>query len=107
MLPVIDRRVLRTNRRPTAALEQRLKVLGLPSGSREELVAREDVLSLFQEVIDPLNHELAQYERLKKVALLPVEFGIATGELTPTLKLRRRVVLERWQPVVDRLYEHA
>ena len=90
-----------------AALEQRLKVLGLPSGSREELVAREDVLSLFQEVIDPLNRDLAQYERLKKLALLPAEFGIATGELTPTLKLRRRVVLERWQPVVDRLYEHA
>ena len=87
------------------ALEQRLKVLGLPSGTREELVAREDVVSLYREVVEPLNRDLAQYERLKKVALLPAEFSIGSGELTPTLKLRRRVVLERWQSVVDRLYE--
>jgi long-chain acyl-CoA synthetase len=89
-----------------AALEQRLKVLGLPSGSRDALVQREDVVSLFNEVVEPLNQDLAQFERLKKVALLPAEFSIATGELTPTLKLRRRVVLERWQGVVEKLYEH-
>ena len=87
-----------------AALEHRLDVLGRPRGSREELVTRTDVLSLYNEVIEPLNRDLAQFERLKKVALLPAEFSIATGELTPTLKLRRRVVLERWQAVVDRLY---
>jgi long-chain acyl-CoA synthetase len=89
------------------ALDQRLKVLGLATGSREELVVREDVLSLFNEVVEPLNRDLAQFERLKKVALLPAEFSIATGELTPTLKLRRRVVLERWQAVVERLYEQV
>jgi long-chain acyl-CoA synthetase len=88
-----------------AALDHRLKLLGRPGGTREELVVREDVLSLFNEVVEPLNRDLAQFERLKKVALLPTEFSIATGELTPTLKLRRRVVLERWQRVVDGLYE--
>jgi long-chain acyl-CoA synthetase len=88
-----------------AALEQRLKVLGLPDGDRESLVVRDDVRSLYAEVVEPLNRELAQYERLKKVALLPTEFSIASGELTPTMKLRRRVVLERWQRVVDALYE--
>jgi long-chain acyl-CoA synthetase len=89
------------------ALEQRLKVLGLASGTRDELVVRDDVISLFNEVVEPLNRDLAQFERLKKVALLPAEFSIATGELTPTLKLRRRVVLDRWQAVVERLYEQA
>jgi long-chain acyl-CoA synthetase len=88
-----------------AALEQRLRTLGLPLGTREELVTREDVLSLYREVVDGLNSELAQYERLKKVALLPTEFTIASGELTPTLKLRRKQILERWQAVVDALYE--
>jgi long-chain acyl-CoA synthetase len=90
-----------------AQLEHRLKVLGMPGGTREELVVREDVVSLYQEVVEPLNHDLAQFERLKKVALLPTEFTIAGGELTPTLKLRRRVVLDRWQAVVDRLYENG
>jgi long-chain acyl-CoA synthetase len=87
------------------ALEQRLRTLNLPLGTREELTARDDVRSLYQEVVDGLNSELAQYERLKKLALLPTEFTIAGGELTPTLKLRRKRILERWQSVVDRLYE--
>lgn len=90
-----------------AVLEHRLKVLGMETGSREALVAREDVVSLYHEVVEPLNRDLAQFERLKKVALLPVEFSIATGELTPTMKLRRKVVLDRWQAVVDRMYEGA
>jgi len=89
------------------ALEHRLNVLGRPSGTRDELVVRDDVVSLFNEVVEPLNRDLAQFERLKKIALLPAEFSIATGELTPTLKLRRRVVLDRWRHVVDRLYEDA
>src|SRR5690606_36992636 len=88
-----------------AALEQRLRTLGLPLATREELVTREDVRSLYQEVVDGLNGELAQYERLKKLALLPTEFTIAGGELTPTLKLRRKRILERWQSAVDGLYE--
>lgn len=88
-----------------AALEQRLRTLNLPLGTRDSLVTRDDVRSLYQEVVDGLNSELAQYERLKKLALLPTEFTIAGGELTPTLKLRRKRILERWQSVVDRLYE--
>lgn len=88
-----------------AALEQRLRTLGLPPATREELVTRPDVRSLYQDVVDGLNSELAQYERLKKVALLPAELTIAGGELTPTLKLRRKRILERWQSVVDALYE--
>ncbi len=88
-----------------AALEQRLRTLNLPLAPRDELVSRDDVRSLFQEVVDGLNSELAQYERLKKIALLPTEFTIAGGELTPTMKLRRKRILERWQSVVDRLYE--
>jgi long-chain acyl-CoA synthetase len=88
-----------------AALEQRLRTLNLPLAPRDELVSRDDVRSLFQEVVDGLNSELAQYERLKKIALRPPEFTIAGGALTPTLKLRRKRILERWQSVVDRLYE--
>ena len=87
-----------------AMLERRLKELGRPPGTREELVVRPDVLALYQEIIDGINRELAQYERIKKIAILPTEFSIASGELTPTLKVKRRVVEERWANVIERLY---
>jgi long-chain acyl-CoA synthetase len=87
------------------ALEQRLKTLNLPVESREKMVERADVRSLYQEVVDGINSELARYEQLKKIALLPAEFTIEGGELTPTMKLRRKRILDDWKSVVDRLYE--
>jgi long-chain acyl-CoA synthetase len=87
-----------------AALERRLRDLGRSPGTREELVARADVLALYQEIVDALNRDLAQFERIKKIALLPVEFSVASGELTPTLKVKRKVVEERWRAQIDELY---
>jgi long-chain acyl-CoA synthetase len=87
-----------------AALERRLKDLGRPPGPREELVARADVIALYQEIVDALNRELSQFERIKKIALLPAEFTIQSGELTPTLKVKRKVVEEKWKDVIARLY---
>ena len=86
------------------ALERRLKDLGRPPGSRHELVTRADVLALYQEIIDALNRDLSQFERIKKITLLPTEFSIESGELTPTLKVKRRVVEERWREEIERLY---
>jgi long-chain acyl-CoA synthetase len=85
-------------------LEQRLAALQRPSGSREELVARKDVLALYDEIVQSLNRELAQYEQIKQLALLPIELSIAGGELTPTLKVRRRVIEERWHDTIERIY---
>ncbi len=85
-------------------LEQRLRALGRASGDRASLVARADVVGLYQEIVDALNHELAQYEQIKKMALLPAEFTIDGGELTPTLKVKRRVVESQWREVIEGLY---
>jgi long-chain acyl-CoA synthetase len=90
-----------------AALERRLKDLGLPPGSGDELVRRPDVLALYQEIIDALNRDLSQFERIKKFALLPTEFSIESGELTPTLKVKRKVVEERWKDTIEGLYGEA
>jgi long-chain acyl-CoA synthetase len=87
------------------ALERRLKDLGRPpSESRADLVARADVLELYQEIVDALNRELSQFERLKRIALLPSEFTVESGELTPTLKVKRKVVEERWKREIAQLY---
>jgi long-chain acyl-CoA synthetase len=85
-------------------LAERLASLGLPAGDRAALVGRSDVLGLYREIVDALNRDLAQFEQVKQIALLPAEFTIAGGELTPTLKVRRRVVETRWQDTIEQLY---
>ncbi|MFL6278992.1 MAG: AMP-dependent synthetase/ligase [Vicinamibacterales bacterium] len=111
--PLIAEAVLLGDRRKYAAvlivpefkaLEQRLKDLGRPPGTREELIARPDVIALYQEIADALNRELSQYERIKRIALLPREFTIESGELTPTLKVKRKVVEEKWREQIEALY---
>ena len=80
---------------------------GEPSeGDREALVQRSDVRALFGEIVDSVNRQLPRYEQMRKFALLPVELSAETGELTPTLKIKRRVVEKKWQDVIDGLYEH-
>jgi long-chain acyl-CoA synthetase len=86
------------------ALERRLKDLGRPPSERSELVKREDVVALYQEIVDGLNRELSQYERIKRIAILPNEFSIDSGELTPTLKVKRKVVEEKYRDVIEELY---
>jgi long-chain acyl-CoA synthetase len=87
-----------------ATLERRLQELGRPGGPRAELVGRADVIALYQELVDSVNHGLAQFERIKRFAVLPEEFSIERGELTPTMKVRRRAVEERWRPVIEEMY---
>ena len=88
-------------------LEQRIALEGLASGSPGELVTREDIRGIFQQIVDRVNSGLARYERVKRFALLPAEFSVETGELTPTLKVKRRVVEGRWKDVVEALYTDA
>ena len=90
-----------------AALERRLKDLGRPPADRDALVTRPDVVALYQEIVDALNRELSQFERIKKIALIPAQFSIETGELTPTLKVKRRVVEERWREAIEGLYRES
>ncbi len=73
----------------------------------EDLVERADVQLLYQEVVDEVNVTLAGFEQVRRFKLLPAEFSIAGGELTPTMKVRRRVVEERWNKVIEMLYEES
>ena len=68
------------------------------------LVARDDVRALFEAAIGHVNAELPRYEQIKNFELLPTEFSVVSGELTPTLKVRRRVVVEKYQGVIEGLY---
>jgi long-chain acyl-CoA synthetase len=68
------------------------------------VLARPDVHAHFAAAIDAVNAGLAQFERIKKFTLLDREFTIAAGELTPTLKVKRRVIEEKYRRVIDEMY---
>ncbi|CAN5865798.1 AMP-dependent synthetase/ligase [soil metagenome] len=87
------------------ALERRLQELGAPPAGRAALVTRPDVVALYQPIIDELNTDLAQFERIKRIALLPREFSMDRGELTPSLKVRRKIVEEQWRGEIEALYQ--
>jgi long-chain acyl-CoA synthetase len=89
------------------ALERRLADLNRPWGTRDAVVARADVIGLFQQAVDAVNAARAPFEQIKRFALIPSEFTIATGEMTPTMKVKRRVVEQRWRAVIDTLYEES
>ena len=114
--PIVAEAMLVGDRRPyvsavlvpdAATLEQRLAASGIASGNLDDLVGRDDVRALFQPIVDEANAELASFEQVKRFALLPAQFSIDGGELTPTLKLKRRVVMERWQGVIEGIYRDA
>lgn len=75
--------------------------------SRNDLVAHPRVRALYGDIIDEVNRGLARYETLKKVLLVPDEFTANDGTLTPTLKLRRKAIEERYRQKIDELYEEA
>ena len=72
--------------------------------NRESLLKNEQILSLFTYRVREIQHELASYEQVKKFALLTTPFTMEAGELTPTLKLRRKIILQRYQKEVDTFY---
>ena len=86
-------------------LESYCKLKGIDVQSRSELCSHPRILDLIQRQIDALTPNLAKYEKIKKVALLENEFTIEGGELTPTLKVKRRVIDEKYRDVIEALYE--
>ncbi len=74
------------------------------AGGVEELSRDERVRELIQGVVDDVNAERSRYEQIKRFTILPRDFSMDSGELTPTLKLKRRVVVERFATELDELY---
>jgi long-chain acyl-CoA synthetase len=72
-----------------------------------DLLGRDDVRALFRQEIDKVNADLAQFEKIKQFALLDRELSQEGGELTPTLKVRRRVVSEKFAGVIESLFDGA
>jgi long-chain acyl-CoA synthetase len=88
-------------------LEDWARANQVAAASRADLVAHPKVQALYDGIVNDVNQRLAQFEKLKRVLLVADEFGISTGELTPTLKLKRRAVEARYQARIDEIYATA
>lgn len=87
-----------------AAVEKMAQKMGLKTGDWATMVREPDVVALFQNLVDQVNTELARYETVKQFHLLPREFSQQQGELTPTLKVRRKVIQDHFATELNALY---
>lgn len=78
---------------------------GIPQGGSDHLIRLPEIISFFQERVDRINRNLARYEQIKKFRLLPAAFSEETGELTPTQKMKRRVIYEKYGAEINALYQ--
>jgi long-chain acyl-CoA synthetase len=78
---------------------------GLDAASDAELCKHPRILDLMERQIAAVTAGLGQFEKVKRFALLEKELTIENGELTPTLKVKRRVIDERYRDVIESLYE--
>jgi long-chain acyl-CoA synthetase len=90
-----------------SSLEDWARANRVEFAGRTELVENPKVQALYQGIVEVLNRDLARFERLKKVILLPQEFSASDGTLTASMKLRRRVVEERYREQIDAMYREA
>jgi long-chain acyl-CoA synthetase len=87
-----------------AALEELAKHHGIQAASRAELVADDRVVALYADVVSEVNGTLANFESLKRFRVVADEWTQDSGELTPSMKIKRRVLTARYAAVIDELY---
>jgi long-chain acyl-CoA synthetase len=77
---------------------------GIKYASKAELAENKQVVGLMRDVVADTNHKLASYESIKNFSLLPNDFSIDAGELTPSLKVKRKFCDKKYKDTLDRLY---
>jgi long-chain acyl-CoA synthetase len=90
-----------------AALEHWAREQAIEFSSREDLVRNPKVIEAYQTIVDDVNQSLAHFETLKKVLIVSDDFTVDAGEVTPTLKLRRRVIEQKYKQQIDAMYSQS
>ena len=88
------------------SVEEYAKKLNIKYQDRMELLKHSDIIKMFEQRIESLQKELAHFEQVKKFTLLSQAFSVKLGEITPTLKLRRKVIMERYRHIIDSMYSN-
>ncbi|MFC6996217.1 AMP-dependent synthetase/ligase [Rufibacter roseus] len=85
-------------------LQEWCRIHDIPYTTNEEMIKKPEVLDKFQKEIDKANDQLAQYERIKKFVLLPKLWSVETGEMTPKLSIKRKIITTNNKALIDSLY---
>lgn len=85
-------------------LKEWCRLNNVPDGTNEELIRNEKVLGLFKDLVESFNKYFNHVEQVKKFELLPNEWSVDTGEMTPKLSLKRKVVMEKYRDAIERIY---
>lgn len=88
-----------------AQLKEWCKQHGYDSGSNQEMIQNPSVIKFYRELVDEYNQQFNHVEQVKKFELLPSEWSIETGELTPKMSIKRKIVLEKYKSFIDRIYK--
>jgi long-chain acyl-CoA synthetase len=76
----------------------------IPAGTNEELVRNEKVNAMYKELVEGYNKYFNHVEQIKKFELLPNEWSVDSGELTPKMSMKRKVIMEKYRDAIDRIY---
>lgn len=87
-------------------LKQELPQLNIPFTSWEEIVKNPKVIEFYQKKLTEYQQSLSGFEKVKKFTLLPSDFEISSGEITPTLKIKRSIVLQKYADIIEEVYKH-
>ncbi len=79
---------------------------GLHLADNQQIVDNEKIKNLLNAEIETYNQNFGKWEQIKKITILPQEWSIETGELTPTMKLKRKVIYEKFASFIDKLYQN-
>ena len=85
---------------------EKIKSLGVTFTNWVEVVKNEKVLSFYHQLIDDIQKDLPGFEKIKKFVLMPADFEIQSGEITPTLKIKRNIVIQKYKSLIDSMYHH-
>ena len=87
------------------AIEKWAKEAGLANLAYADLAKHPKVRAMVQEAVDAINAKLARYETIKKFAIVEIDFSVESGELTPSMKVKRKVVESKFKATIDGFYE--
>jgi len=78
---------------------------GVPTASNEELIKNEKVVEMYEGLVKKYNQSFAQWEQVKRIVLLPELWTVESGEMTPTMKVKRKVITEKNKDVIEGMYK--